>query len=363
MLMDLGLPFQEALHQAQAFYQQQPIAADPVQAPLFRGEQAPLYWDVFKPRVLYPFLAALLYPIRGFYGMLDISAAAYVLSALAVYFLALEFGAAIPSFVVTLAYMAFPRTLHLARYPQTDMIAMLFSTFCILALVRVAHGGGRRWIALFALAGLLLVFTRPAFYLLVGGAFGLLVSAPKGEPAHRRDGIICLGIALVCSALYLSIALFSDSPSFLYVVEDARQIFFNTQPPAVERSVFTKLKGALHFSEDDPLGIWYAKMVLNLFFRELARGIVGVFPVVAFFGLTRLRRDRALGVLAGTALAFAFIPFLDPISLDMDRVLEFPFLPILAVGLVAAWGALQAQVTGPNRGSVGQTLKKTSPGG
>ena len=363
MLLDLGLPFQEALHRAQAFYALQPIAADPLQAPLFRGEQAPLYWDVFKPRVVYPFLCSLLFPNRGFQGMHDVSSIAYVASAVAVYYLALQFAGAIPSLVVTLGFAAFPGTIDLARCAQTDMLALLFSTLCLVALVRIVRDGGSRWPLLFAIAGLLLVFTRPAFYMLLGGSLGLCAGVWRGTPSRRNAALACAGAAVATTALYLGVALASGSPSFTYVIADARDIFFSTQPPDAERSFFSKLKGVLHFSADEPLGFWYAKMLVNLFFRELARAVVTIFPLVAFFGLATLRRDRAFWALAGTVLALMLVPFLDPISLDMDRVLEFPMLPVLAIGLVGAAASLQARLTDPNQGQVRKVIKKTSPGG
>jgi 4-amino-4-deoxy-L-arabinose transferase-like glycosyltransferase len=259
--------------------------------------------------------------------------------------------------------MIFPGTVDLARYVQTDMLALLFSTLCLVALVRIARGGWRGWPAVFTICGLLLVFTRPAFYMLLGGALGLAAGVWREDPARRRAALACAGAAVGITALYLGAALASGSPSFSYVVADAREIFFDTQPPDAARSFFSKLKGVLHFSADDPLGIWYAKMVVNLFCRELARGIVTIFPLVAFFGLSTLRRDRAFGVIAGTVLALLLVPFLDPISLDMDRVFEFPMLPILAVGLVGAAAWLQARLTDPNQGQVRKVIKKTSPGG
>jgi 4-amino-4-deoxy-L-arabinose transferase-like glycosyltransferase len=346
MLMDVGLPYEDALHQAQRFWQQQPIAAEPLQAPLFRGEQAPLYWDVFKPRVLYPFLASLLYPTRGFFGMIDLSAIAFVATSLAVYYLALQFTGAVPSFAVTLGFMLFPATLEIARYSQTDMLAMLFSTLCLVALVRVGHGGDRPWVALLAAACLLLVFTRPAFYMPIGGAIGLAIGLRKAEPAVRRLSLFCVGITLFCGALYIAVALASGTPSFSYVIADARNIFFNSQDPAViEHSFFSKLKHrVLRFSPDDPLAVWYAKMIVDEAFRELIRGTVVIFPIVAFFGLSTLRRNPAFGALAGTGLALCLVLALDPISLDMNRVFEFPMLPILAVGLAAVISLVQARL-------------------
>jgi 4-amino-4-deoxy-L-arabinose transferase-like glycosyltransferase len=364
MLLDLGVPFQEALHRAQAFYQQLPIAANPAVAPLLRGDQPPLYWDVFKPRLLYPLFAAVLFPLRGFYGMLDITVVAYVLTALAVYYLVLQFTGALPSFVVTLGFMIHPTVLLLARYPQTDMLAMLFLTLSIVALVRVARGGGRNWIEAFAAAGLLLVFTRPAFYMLIGGALGLWLGAPGTQPALRRAARICLGIAVFCTVVYLSVSYALGTPSFAYVIADARVVFFEGQAPvAVRTSLLSHLKGVLHFSVDDPLGVWYAKMLVDLVLRELARGILTVFPLLAIFGLWTIRRDRAFGVLAGAALSLAVVPLVDPISLDMNRVLEFPLLPVLAVGLAAAWVHIQARLAHPEERMVGSTLKKTLRGG
>lgn len=337
MLMDVGYPFSDAIHRAQQFYWQQPIAADPAQAQYFRGDQEPLYWDVFKPRVLYPFIASLLYPYRGFYGMLDISAVAYVLASLTVYYLALQFAGALPSLAVTLGFMAFPMTVHLARYPQTDMLGLLFSTICIFALVRVAHGGGWTWPAAFGVSGLLLMFTRPAFYLLLGGAMGLWIGLRRGDAAARRASVICVVAAVLCTALYIWAALASGTPSFSYVIADARDIFFASQDPnAAHRSLLAEFKVVLRFSPDDPLPVWYAKMIVDLIFRELVRAVAWIFPVVGIFGLLKLRRDRAFLALVLSALALCLVMPLDPISLDMNRVLEVPMLPILAVGVASA---------------------------
>jgi hypothetical protein len=47
----------------------------------------------------------------------------------------------------------------------------------------------------------------------------------------------------------------------------------------------------------------------------------------------------------------------------MNRVLEVPMLPILAVGVVAAWAVFAQRFIRSNRRFAGETLKKTSPGG
>lgn len=359
MLVDRGLPLEDAVHRAQEFWQQQPIATDPLQAHLFRGDRAPLYWDVFKPRVIYPFLAAMLYPLRGFYGMLDISAFAYGGAALAIYYLALQFAGALPSLAVTLGFMLYPGTLENARATQTDMLAMFFSTLCIVALVRIARGGDRRWIVTLAAACLLLVFTRPAFYMILGGALGLAIGSRGGAPALRRASLVCVGIAAAWAGLYIAVSLGMGTPSFSYVVADARDVFFRTQPELAQQSALSRLKNAgLHFSPDDPLAVWYGKMVVNLVLRETIRGILFAFPLLGTVGLWVFRRDPAFGPLVGVMAGGSLVLLLDQWSQDMTRVLEVPMLPVIAVGLLGAASALYGRLFVPNEHSFENRLRR-----
>jgi 4-amino-4-deoxy-L-arabinose transferase-like glycosyltransferase len=364
MLLDTGLPLDVALHRAQAFFKQWPVAATPEGVHYFRGDQPPANWDLFRPRVVYPFVASLLYPMRGFPAMLDISAAAYVATSLAVYYLVLQFAGAFLALLVALAFVALPFTQRMAEYPSTDMLAMLFSTLCVVALVRIARGGGRGWLAFFAVIGLLLVFTRPAFYVLLGGTLGFWIGVRGGNPSLRRAALICVGIAVTCSAIYIAVVLSLGTPGFSYVIADGRSTFFSFLPQKEAQVGFLwGLKGLLHFSQDDPPRLWYAKILVLLVCREIARAVIFVFPLVAFYGLSTMRRDPAFGALAGMALALCLAVPLDPYIGDMIRVLEFPMLPVLAVGVAVAAEEAIARFSGTSGRLTGESLKKTLPGG
>jgi hypothetical protein len=129
----------------------------------------------YERRVLVPAAAAALDPVAGDRALLDVSVAGYVAAVLAVFaFLLLRFRLPVAA-VVALATLALPALTHHSGFPLTDSWGLALQTLAlgagILALER-----GRRWIIAWALALLLLAFTRDSALVLVAAAAWLALT-------------------------------------------------------------------------------------------------------------------------------------------------------------------------------------------
>jgi hypothetical protein len=123
----------------------------------------------YERRVTLPAAAAALEPVAGDRALVDLSVAGYVAAVLAIFaFLLLRFSLPIAT-AVSLATIALPALNTHAGFPLTDSWGLALQT-AALACGVLALERGRRWVIGWALALLLLAFTRDSALVLVAAS-------------------------------------------------------------------------------------------------------------------------------------------------------------------------------------------------
>jgi hypothetical protein len=148
-------------------------AIDPERSgdPAWVGYNAQFY----ERRVLVPAAAAALDPVAGDRALLDVSVAGYVAAVLAVFaLLLLRFRLPVAA-AVALATLALPALTHHSSFPLTDSWGLALETLAIGAGI-LALQRGPRWMIAWAVALLLLAFTRDSALVLVAAAAWLAVT-------------------------------------------------------------------------------------------------------------------------------------------------------------------------------------------
>jgi hypothetical protein len=120
----------------------------------------------YERRITVPAAAAALEPVSGDRAILDLSVAGYVAAILAIFALLLLRFALPVAAAVTLATIAFPALSFHAGFPLTDSWGVALETAAIACAI-LALERGRRWVIGWALALLLLAFTRDTVLVLV----------------------------------------------------------------------------------------------------------------------------------------------------------------------------------------------------
>jgi hypothetical protein len=129
----------------------------------------------YTRRVTVPAAAAALEPVAGDRALIDLSVAGYVAAILAIFaFLLLRFSLPIAT-AVSLATIAMPALSNHAGFPLTDSWGLALMT-AALACGVLALERGRRWVIGWALALLLLAFTRDSGLVLVAAAAWLTLT-------------------------------------------------------------------------------------------------------------------------------------------------------------------------------------------
>lgn len=316
MQMDRGIPYARARETSRAFYRDKPVMENAQVRRSIAGAY-PEYWRLFQPRMLYPWLASLLWQRLGMNALLAVSNLAYVTAVLSVFLLLLPYARAEIAALVTLGFAIFPLARLFGRAALTDMLALVLWTLILLAMCRFATTGKRGWLPIFVLAASALTVTRPLAYmpLCAAAGFGLWAWSRRDRPRLRAAAFF-LVVSLALCAVTVVLAQRAEAPSFVAVLEHLR-VGSRLLPHA-------------------PLAQWYAVRAL----AALAAGIIGfltyVVPAVgvAMLWFVRKRPDGAifLGGIASAVLTAA----LNPIVSDAPRVIVFPMLPIAAAGLALA---------------------------
>jgi hypothetical protein len=123
----------------------------------------------YERRVAIPAAAAALEPVAGERAIVDLSVAGYVAAILAIFgLLLLRFTLPVAT-AVSLATIALPALSHHAGFPLTDSWGVALEAAAI-AFGIVALERGRRWVIGWAIAALLLAFTRDTVLVLVVAA-------------------------------------------------------------------------------------------------------------------------------------------------------------------------------------------------
>ena len=318
MLVYAGVPKNEATIVAQRFYSSSPVGEDPRYARYFKEQVPPYAWALFSPRVVYPLAASLLYRFRGMYSLIDVSAIAYVLSAIALYCVLLCFGSPLLAMLGTLGFALWPRVTTLAASDLTDMTALFFWTLTLMIGCRLVRSGERIWAVAFVPACILLSFTRPVPYLPFGAGIGVVTAAVSQKNTQAAlAGVWMSIIALACAAALSVVLGAAHAPSFTYLLGLARDQPATTGAP-----------------NQEPLPVWFVRTVFGIMRAEIAHGIKAVLPILAILGSVLRRGHTCVPMLAGAAV-FALVSILtNPIPNDTWRTFEIPLYPLIAAGLV-----------------------------
>jgi len=298
MLTYSGLPFNVARERAQRFYAGLPVAKVPQYASLFRGKGLPTYYRLFAPRVLYPALAATLWPARGFAALLDVSLLAYVIAALAMYLLLLQFGQPLMAMIGATAFCLTPQIRTLGASALTDMLAVMLWICVLFVMCRAVVQPRPGWLAAGVLLIFALSFTRPLSYMPFLAACGLALAARKNDAASLRTAMLFGGTAIV-AAIAVTIA----------------GVAARAQVPY------------------PPLPVWLRTIAhITLYWLKLE--VDQVIPLFAFAALVWRRNHPCAPLILGALLSAPLTIVINPIVWDLERTVLDPLLPLILCGAV-----------------------------
>jgi hypothetical protein len=327
---DAGYSERDATLAARAFYERDSeMMANPRYRALIELDPSIAFArsSVFENRVLYPWIVARFLPIAGFRALFLVSAGSYLAFAVVLFWLLSAFGRPWIAAMLSIAVLAFPMTQVLASSDLTDMLAAVWWTSALAALLRYVRQE-RSWLpAVLALASVLLTLTRPTPYLVVAPAI-VAALLRRSWPLFAAS---CTGI--------LTFA-FVAATAHGYGIRDQLQWLY----------VHERGHSTASFS------VWYGG-ALSATVRYVAVQCVRTFvPLAAIVAVVYAarhprRRDEAL-ILAVAALAcLAALPF-DPILADVPRVIGFPLLPVFCAILQCGMDAALAEKRSMERPNV-----------
>lgn len=340
MLMWRGLPFEDARARARSFFATTAVGRDPGYAPLFALDE-PQWWRLFAPRQVYPALAALLYPRRGFEALVDVSRIAYVLGAPLLYRYVRRFASPGAALLATAWYLRAAQVRNVAAFALTDAPALLFWTAALDRASAVALRG-RGWSALSA-AIALLSFTRPLPYLPLGaGAALALAGALRRERTAFARGAGIAALAALAAGAVLAALVRAGMPSTAAHLARVRAQQTGETSDWTRKLERLARPFGLVDTPRRSLAQWYAAAVALSGATTVYFAARPVVPLIALTALVRARRRPeavlALGAVAGGAAGIVA----DPIPLGMQRTVVLPLYPVFAAGLALALDGLIA---------------------
>jgi len=167
-MQDAGLSPADALLKAEAFYIQKPIGRIPRYREFLTVDVAhapPAPGPIFRTRVLYPFVASIVYRWRGLAALADVSLVAFIAGVLLIYWLLLALARPWVAAAGAVLFGISPLILVLAESDVTDMLALTLWIGALASALHYMQSARRSWILTFAFAALLLAYTRQAIYL------------------------------------------------------------------------------------------------------------------------------------------------------------------------------------------------------
>src|SRR5579872_5784488 len=126
-MQDAGLSPADALVKAEAFYIQKPIGRIPRYREFLTVDVAyapPAPGPIFRTRVLYPFVASIVYRFRGLAALTDVSLVAFIAGVLLIYWLLLALARPWVATAGAVLFGISPLILVLAESDATDMLAL-----------------------------------------------------------------------------------------------------------------------------------------------------------------------------------------------------------------------------------------------
>ncbi len=334
MLKDTGLTDQAATDKTIAFYLQTPIGSDPRFRPFIIDQSRGMFSPEAKPfavRVLYPALAAPLYPMLGFRSLIFVSAAAYVLTVVLLYlivatFFCVDWAAA----VIAVAFAFIPLIRSLGASALTDMLAALFWLAAFGSMLVYVRKPSFGWLAIFFACCVGLALSRPAIYIPLGAAAFLgLAALVRSDRPRLKIAAALLAAAALAAVGYALMAHVTKTPGLMshlaWLYDKALHRWFYSSPRV------------LSASEQHSFGRWYVHEVLLVGVAWLARMVRTVLPavalVVAAFGILKNRGHFATPVIVGASIFCVVGLFANPVLPEVPRLIEAPLYPLIAMGV------------------------------
>jgi hypothetical protein len=321
MLEDAGKPPAEALKIAESYYRASPIGhlANYAQYYSVSYHDSPrAAGPIFRSRVLYPWLAAQLYPQRGLLALVDVSMISFIIAVFALYYLLLAVARPLLAAVFALPLCLSPAIVEIAKAPLTDMLGLVL---WIVALACCFHYLKLRrpvYPALFAITCLLMALTRPMLYLPLGATAGLAIaSGLHRDRLNIRAGTMLFVITAVAIAFQLMVVRAVQGAPLLLSIQVAHA-------NALRR-------GAISVGE--PLSNWYKRTVIGMLVIEAKHSLRALVPGFAVIAAFLNRHLDETGLVVGAAIVSITPVFLDPNPYDLVRLVEAPMYPVILVSI------------------------------
>ncbi|MGH7738060.1 MAG: glycosyltransferase family 39 protein [Candidatus Tyrphobacter sp.] len=325
MLADAGMGASTAHRMASKHYLSlHRVRSDPRLAELF-GARPPRYFTaelkLFRARILVPLLGAKLYPILGFRAMPMLSAFCILIAAILLYELFLLVSPPWIAAFGSMLVLMWPTVGAVATASGTDAPALAEWLLCLYATVRYARKSNPSWLALSLLSAALLGITRPAVWLPVAAACGLMLYA-RSKDSRLQHGARLMLVGQLIAAV--------GAVAFTYLVHGAGFI------EQVDWQYQYHVAGHGHWVQYGPI-IWYLAYVARAFTwypLQLVATVVAPLALTAgALGLWRIRATAIAYVCASAAFIVPLAMVLNP--QDPSRSVELPLAPIVMLGVCA----------------------------
>ncbi|MBV8374069.1 MAG: glycosyltransferase family 39 protein [Candidatus Eremiobacteraeota bacterium] len=310
--MDAGAPYAVARDNARAAYRNTPGLTHR-EAQLSYHAAYPDWWTLFAPRVLYPWLASLLWPLAGFDSLFLVSNAAFAVSVVLLYLLFREFCPNGTAVLLAAALAFLPEYRLIGRSDVTDMTAFALWCAALYAMLRYARDGRRGALVAYGAATLLMCLTRPISYLPFFAACGL---AAFGLSFKDRT-LVARAAAMIFIAVLATLP-----PIFIGVASRA--------PGLVAQLAQDRAFSAVQYGS---LAQWYWHHATGTFINAAVTFAISVFGPIAVAALVSSRARMESCLLLGALLATVPTILLDPLSFDVARVVVLPMIPVIGCGL------------------------------
>jgi 4-amino-4-deoxy-L-arabinose transferase-like glycosyltransferase len=303
---DSGQSERDATLNARAFYEHTDMMSNPRYRDLIELDPSISFArsKVFENRILYPWIVGLLLPVAGFRALFIVSALSYVAFGLALYWLLRALGRPALAIGLTIVALIWPLTRDVASSDLTDMLAMVWWTLSLGALVRWLRDPKPDYLWLLAFTAALLTLTRPTPYLIV---------LPAISAAFLRRSWMPFLVSCSAVAAFLVTAVATHAYG---ITEQLRWVY--THRPN---------------NDATPYGTWYRTALFQTLRATIVGSVKSIVPILALaaavYGIarTQLRDEFIVLLVAGLACCIA-IPF-NPVPFALGRVVALPLIPVV----------------------------------
>lgn len=317
---DAGQTDREATLSVRAFYERTPLARAPRYRALVEIDPSTAFAQsqIFANRILYPRLVSLLLPAAGFRALFIVTAIAYVAFAAALFWALAALGRPWQAAALAGIVLVMPLTRDLAASDLTDMLAAVWWTLSLGALLHWLRTPRAHPLIVLAVAAVLLALTRPTPYLVVIPALAAAIARRDWRPFAAS----CAGIAAF-AAVALDVRAFG-------AMQQLRWIYEHEAKPG-----------------SGSLLQWYRSSLFAGVRYTAAAAVRTVIPVVlaaamVYAWMRGRMRDEAIVLLAAALACLLAVPF-NPVTSAIARVVVFPLLPVFAAMAQAALTAVALQ--------------------